>query len=211
MLTQLSKAFGGSVRLLVSKQGYKSVAWVIDSSYVIQHSIVPLLIEYPPLTTRMRLQLAFVVKALNGMTMAEYFDTINSKYEVRSSISPLFTSDSLPSYFAWWLGGFIEAEGSFSYRVAGNYTFSIAQLHDEYLIKAIRDYFGQSHLTVMAKPEKGGTLYEFTIGSLHGVVSVVTLCLPLLQGYKYVQLAEFTLKVKTQLRERFWTSEIANI
>lgn len=209
MLNLLATAFGGTVRSLTSEIG--TLAWVIDNSYVIRHSIIPLLTEYPPLTTRIRLQLAFVIKALNGMSMTEYFHTINNKYDARVDISPLFTPDCIPTYFAGWLAGFIEAEGSFSYRVAGNYTFSIAQLHDEYLVKAVRDYFGQTHLKVRTRPEKGGTLYEIAIGSLNGVESVITFCLPLLQGFKYVELAEFTLKVKTQLRQRFWTSNSINI
>lgn len=204
MLSQLAKAFGGTARYITNKQRYKSVVWVIDSSHVIKHSIVPLLTEYPPLTTRVRLQLAFVIKAIKGMTMTEYFDTINNKYDMRSTISPLFTPDNVPSYFAWWLGGFIEREGSFSYRVAGNYSFSIAQLHDEYLITAIRDFFEQYHLTVLKKVEKGGILYEFAIASRKGVESVIKLCIPLLQGYKYVQLAEFTIKMNSLSQSKLW-------
>lgn len=203
MLSLLAKAFGGTVR---TDMKTLTVAWVIDSSFVIRNTIVPLLTEFPPLTTRVRLQLAFVIKALNGMTMDEYFESRDSKYTDRPLISPLFTADTVPSYFATWLAGFIEAEGSFSCRTAGNYSFGVAQLHDAYLIQAIRDFFGQDHLKVMDKPEKGGRLFEISIGSLKGVESVITLCQPLLQGYKYVQLAEFTLKVKTQLRDRFWTS-----
>jgi hypothetical protein len=203
MLSLMAKTFGGTVR---TDMKTLMVLWVIDSSAVVRNSIVPLLTEFPPLTTRVRLQLAFVVKALNGMTMEEYFDSRDGKYADRPLISPLFTSDNLPSYFVSWLGGFIEAEGSFSARAQGNYTFSVAQLHDSYLIRAILSFFGQGHLKLMDKPEKGGRLYEISIGSLKGVESVITLCQPLLQGYKYVQLAEFTLKVKTQLRDRFWTS-----
>lgn len=203
MLSQLAKAFKGTVRTDMKNS---TVAWVIDTRFVIQNTIVPLLTEFPPLTTRIRLQLSFVVKALNGMTMDEYFESRESKYADRSLISPLFTSDNLPPYFACWLAGFIEAEGSFSCRVAGNYSFSVAQLHDAYLIQAIQSFFGQNHLKIMKKTEKGGELFEISIGSLKGVESVITLCLPLLQGYKYVQLAVFTLRVKTQLRNRFWTS-----
>jgi hypothetical protein len=210
MLTTLCNAFGGSVKLTTTPKGNSVVFWVINDSYTIRNVIIPMLTEYPPLTTRVHLQLAFVTKALGGITMDEYFNTIGDKYISRPSITPLFTVDKVPSYFSFWLGGFIEAEGSFSMRKAGNYTFSIAQLHDLYLIEAIRNYFNQDHIKIAAKQEKGGILYELAIGSLAGVESVIMLCLPLLQGYKYVQLAEFTLKVKTQLRDRFWKESDSN-
>lgn len=210
MLTTLCNAFGGSIKLTTTPKGNSVVFWVINDSYTIRNVIIPMLTEYPPLTTRVHLQLAFVTKALGGITMDEYFKTIGDKYIFRPSITPLFTTDKVPSYFSFWLGGFIEAEGSFSIRKPGNYTFSIAQLHDLYLIEAIRNYFNQDHIKIAAKQEKGGILYELAIGSLAGVESVIMLCLPLLQGYKYVQLAEFTLKVKTQLRDRFWKESDSN-
>lgn len=207
ILKQLSKAFGGSVRIINNKQ---FVAWIINSSYVIKNSIVPLLKEYPPLTTRIRLQLAYVIKALNGITINEYFNTVKNKYDTRLSIiNELNIKNNPPLYFKWWLGGFIEAKGSFSNRVADNYSFSIAQLHDKYLIEAIRDYFGQSHLIIIEKLSKNGTLYELSIGSLKGIELVIMLCYPLLQGYKFQQIYKFIIDlpkhVKTQFIQRLWT------
>lgn len=197
MLITLSNVFGGSVK--ISIKGNPTVAWVINDSYTIKNVIVPLMIEYPPLTTRMILQLEFVMKALKGMTMNQYFAARDNKYSTQTSLGQLVNISSLPSYFPFWLGGFIEAEGSFSMRVAGNFSFSIAQLHDLYLIEAIRHYFNVEHLKIAVKPSKNGTLYELSIGSLSGVESVISLCQPILQGYKYVQIAEFTLKVKTNM------------
>ena len=54
--------------------------------------------QYPPLTTRMHLQHAFLVRALAGMSIKEYMETRGVKYATRMSITPLFTT--VPSYFS---------------------------------------------------------------------------------------------------------------
>lgn len=166
------------------------------------------MITYPPLTSRMILQLKFIIKALNGMTIDEYFATINQKYDERPNLPHRVSLNNYPSYFGRWLAGFIEAEGSFSIRNSKNViTFSISQLYDLYLIEGIRNFYGQNHLKISAKVQKSGnTLYELSIGSLTGIKSVIKHCQPLLQGYKYVQLAEFVSKVNAleSLRELFW-------
>lgn len=160
---------------------------------VIRNSIIPLLMKYPPLTTRVHLQLQFVVRAINGMSIEEYLSTVKNKYSERASITPLFTLTSIPSYFPIWLAGFIEAEGCFSSRVAGNYSFSIAQNNDFYLIDAIRHFFEVTNLKIATKTVRstGNVYYELSIGSASGTGRVIDHCQPLLQGYKYHQLAEF--------------------
>jgi len=70
---------------------------VINDSNVIRNNILPLFATFPPLTTRMHLQLSFLIKALAGITMDEYFSLRDSKYSMRSSITPLFKS--IPVYF----------------------------------------------------------------------------------------------------------------
>lgn len=44
-----------------------------------------------------------------------------------------------------WLSGFIEAEGFFCIRGSGYHSFSIAQKHDDYLLKALHAYFKGSN------------------------------------------------------------------
>lgn len=154
----------------------------------------------------MRLQLIFFKKYFiasekGNISIEKYFSERNNKYNDRTSISPLFTTASLPIYFATWLAGFIEAEGSFSYRQSGQMSFSIAQNHDLYLLEGIRDFYEVNHLIIQTKRGKvsGIQLYELSIASRAGVSKVVDHCLPLLQGYKYVQLEKFPTMRKRDL------------
>lgn len=146
----------------------------------------------------MRLQFEFFKKYLLNPDIKQYFNERNNKYLYRDSIIPLIMPSTIPFYFKEWLAGFIEAEGSFSSRIQGNYSFSIAQNHDYYLIKAIRDYYSLSHLSISSKKGKisGYPFFEFSVGSAIGTGKVIDHCAPLLQGYKYVQLAEFVNKSK---------------
>lgn len=208
MLTKIGAIYGGKVKVVTLKSGSQYVQWVVNDSHIIRTVIVPLMTKYPPLTSRMIMQLNFVIKGLNGMTIEEYFATINQKYDQRSNLVHSVSSNNYPSYFGRWLAGFIEAEGSFSIRNSKNViTFSIGQLNDLYLIEAIRNFYGQNHLKISVKVQKSGnTFYELSIGSLAGILSVIKHCQPLLQGYKYVQLAKFVSKVNAleSIRELFW-------
>lgn len=159
-------------------------------------TILPLFSKYPPLTSRMYLQLQFFLLFFNDPNVDLYFKLRDSKYIDRDTISPLFKK--VPSYFSDWLGGFIESEGSFVNRSSGLSSFSIAQNHDYYLIEAIRDFYCVSHLKISTKI-KGSQypLYEVSIASLAGITRVISHCVPLLQGYKYIQLVEFSNKSKS--------------
>lgn len=212
MLTRIAKAYGGKVRVLTLKgTDSQFVQWTINDSHTIKTVIIPLLIQYPPLTSRLVLQLEFVIKALNGMTINEYFATINQKYNGRLNFVPPVSANKYPPYFEAWLAGFIEAEGSFSILNTKNViTFSIAQLYDLYLLESIRAFYGQHHLTISAKTQKSGKpLYELSMSSLAGITKVIKHCQPLLQGYKYVQLAEFVEKAPSlhNFRGLFWDNK----
>lgn len=195
MLCRIAKVYGGHVRRGVEKNS-SCVQWIVNDKKTFHRTIIPLLDQYLPLTSRMRLQYHFFKKFLLNPNVEQYFIERNQKYSNRESILPLFTK--VPSYFKEWLAGFIESKGSFSSRVQGNYLFSIAQNHDYYLIKAIRDYYGLHHLIIANKTGKvsGFPLYEFSVGSASGTGKVIDHCTNLLQGYKYYQLAVFVIKSK---------------
>lgn len=187
MLCAISSIYGGNVRRVL-KGGY--VIWTVNDKKTFTRTILPLFKKYPPLTSRMHLQLHFFLLFFNDPNLDLYFKHRNWKYIDRDKISPLFKK---ASYFSDWLAGFIEAEGCFSNGSSGTSTFSIAQNHDHYLIEAIRDFYDVSHLTIHKSIGKvsGYTLYTLQIRSLIGVSRVVNHCMPLLQGYKYLQLVEF--------------------
>lgn len=196
MLNLLASTYGGTVkRGKDNKTSY--VQWIINDQKTFLRTIIPLLNEYPPLTTRMRLQFEFFKKFILNHNIDLYFQERGLKYSNRESITPLFMSR--PSYFADWLAGFIESEGSFSNRKVGTSTFSIAKIFDRYLIEAIRDFYEVNHLAISEKLGKvsGYPLYEVSIGSAIGIHRVITHCAPLLQGFKYHQLAEFVVKSKS--------------
>ena len=195
MLCLLAATYGGTVRRgKDNKTSY--VQWIINDKKTFLRTIVPLLNTFPPLTTRMQLQFHFFKKFLLNPEVDLYFKERGLKYNGRESITPLFTT--IPTYFGDWLAGFIESEGSFSNRTNGLSTISIAQNHDRYLIEAIRDYYGVGHLTISAKSGKvsGSPLYEVSLASFVALDRVILHCAPLLQGYKYLQLAEFVIKSK---------------
>lgn len=190
MLCAIASIYGGNVRRVL-KGGY--VIWAVNDKKTFARTILPLFSKYPPLTSRMHLQFHFFLLFFNDPNVDLYFKLRDSKYIDRDKISPLFKKGSAPSYFSDWLGGFIESEGSFVNRSSGASSFSIAQNHDYYLIEAIRDFYGVSHLMISNKFEKvsGYPLYEISIASLSGLSRVINHCIPLLQGYKYHQLVEF--------------------
>ena len=145
----------------------------------------------------------FFKKFLLNPDIELYFKERNNKYLQRDNIIP-----GLPNYFKEWLAGFIESEGCFSHRVQGNYSFSIAQNHDYYLIEAIRNFYGLNHLKIFNKKGKfsQSPFYEFSVGSVAGTEKVIDHCTNLIQGYKYYQLAVFILKSKVfqdQVKELF--------
>lgn len=204
MLVYISTVYGGRVNIIDTNMG-QFVLWVINDANTIRSRIFTLFTAFPPLTTRMTLQFAFMVKSMMGMSIEEYLSTRGNKYETRTQISPLFSI--IPAYFPSWLSGFIEAEGSFAIRSGSiGFSFSIGQLNDLYLMQAILAYFGQSHLSVQIK--KGSSPFYFIeIANIKGVEKVVQHLIKYpLQGHKYYQLAIVMEKTKalSHLRHHFW-------
>lgn len=210
MLQLIASVYGGTVKV-ITQNNKQFVQWVINDTAIIRNSIIPLLTQYPPLTTRVHLQLAFVIRAIAGMSMEEYMNTRGDKYATRADITPLFTT--VPEYFPSWLSGFIEAEGSFAIRSGSvGFSFSISQTNDFYLIQTIRDYFGQTQLKVQTK--RGAMpLYFIEMGSINAMKLLLNhcICYPLL-GHKFYQLAvvmeiQLCPKALSHLRHNFYNRQ----
>ena len=199
ILNKISSVYGGYVKIIVNGT---FVQWVINDSKILRQQIVPLMTTYPPLTTRIQMQLAFLNRAIAGISVSDYIVQRGQKYDDQSNITPQFTT--VPDYFPSWVSGFMEAEGSFAIRSGSvGFSFSISQANDFYLIQAIRDFFGQSQLTVQVKK----AFYFLEIGNIKVMRQVVIHChkYPLL-GHKYYQLAVAINKSLSlsDLRFHFW-------
>lgn len=134
MLQQIAEVVGGTVR-----QDGNFIIWVENNREKIK-KILNILEKIPPLTTRLRAQIAFIHTCLKHNNVEEYIKTRDNKYDNRQQYKPK-GDIKLLDYWSAWLSGFIEAEGCFSIRKTGIKSFSIGQKYENYLIAEIKSYF----------------------------------------------------------------------
>jgi hypothetical protein len=134
MLNLIGSHIGGRVRIIGEN---KFVIWVVDNRKQIQ-KIIQIFIKYPPLTTRFRAQLAFMLECFEQNNVEWYLNARDKKY-LNYNVEILNIDNS---YFNEWLSGFIEAEGSFSIRTtSNNHSFSIGQNDDKIILDKIKNHF----------------------------------------------------------------------
>jgi hypothetical protein len=132
MLNLIKTHIGGNVKIVKNN---KFIIWVVNDRKQIQ-KIINIFKSYPPLTSRLRAQLAFMLECLKKNNVDLYLRTRNTKY-----LNPN-TGIINYNYFNAWLSGFIEAEGYFNIRKLTNkHSFSISQNNDKYLLEAIKNHF----------------------------------------------------------------------
>lgn len=89
---------------------------------------------FPPLTSRLTMQVSFFKKILKSQDRVEYFRTRDQKYSelerVQRNLKKIQV-ETLP-YFCSWFSGFVEAEGCFCVRKDGKKSFRIGQKNDLY-------------------------------------------------------------------------------
>lgn len=201
MLTFISKEIGGSVKLVNKKQELDAVLWVVNNKKDIIE-ICKIFDLYPPLTTRMALQLKFLKSCLLYPDVNLYLENRNSKFErmlvkdrYKLTGSKTNSVKITSSYFESWLSGFIEAEGCFCLRAGNNHSFSIGQKKDKFLIEMIKDYFNCSNNIRILKDD----FYLLEVYKKESLRKIVNHCLssknPLL-GAKAKSLALFLTKFK---------------
>src|SRR6266480_902592 len=167
MLNLISKDIGGRVRIVKDNE---FVIWVVDSRKSILN-IIKILDTYPPLTSRLRAQLKFMLECFKRNDVEWYLNSRNSKYLATTGRDTSVDIDY--SYFNEWLSGFIEAEGCFSIRQNNSHSFSIGQNDDKYLIDAIRNHFSIQSQT--RNPHKTFWLIEtYRVSTLHNIIKHCT-------------------------------------
>jgi hypothetical protein len=136
MLNLIEKFIGGSVRIIGIN---KFIIWVVNDKKKI-NNIIKIFNSYPPITSRLKAQLAFMLECFNKNNVEWYLNERNNKYNNFNIINQSYNIDYY--YFNEWLSGFIEAEGCFSIRkTSNNHSFSIGQNNDKYILEMIKTNF----------------------------------------------------------------------
>lgn len=184
MLQLLTKAVGGSVRIDKDKQGTALfVKWVVNDTERAKQ-LLKVFERYPPQTTRLQLQIKFLLECLEHNSVIKYLETRGKKYDTMQQ-ERLRTKTSEISDV--WLAGFTEAEGCFSYRTGQKIVgFSISQKNDRHLIEAIREKLGIVGSIVREQSKDQWTIETLSQFTVKGIISYYTR-VPLL-GEKRVSL-----------------------
>jgi cytochrome c oxidase subunit 1 len=134
LLNLIVHHIGGYVRIIDNN---KVVIWVVNNKKQI-HKIIKIFNYYPPLTFKLRAQLAFMLECINKNNIDWYLKERNNKYFINNNE----VININYNYFNEWLSGFIEAEGCFTIRNnSNNHSFSIEQYNEKYLLEAIKTHF----------------------------------------------------------------------
>jgi len=143
MLKLIQKVLKGFVRI---ERENKYVTWT-SSSKKNALELFKLLDKYPLLTSNKQCQFEFAKNCLERNSKEFVLKNRNYKY-IKQIDKIIYNNNNfiIPTYYKYWLSGFIEAEGCFSLkydkRRAKSYgQFSIGQNYDYYLIQSINKFF----------------------------------------------------------------------
>jgi hypothetical protein len=134
MLNLIKSKIGGNVKVIGDN---KFIIWVVNDRKQIKR-IIEIFVSYPPLTSRLRAQLAFMLECFQQNNVVWYLNVRNKKY-LNPNLDIVKINNN---YFNEWLSGFIEAEGCFLIKEkSNNHSFSISQNNDKYILEAIKNHF----------------------------------------------------------------------
>jgi hypothetical protein len=195
MLKNIQTHLGGSV---ICTKNTQVVVWAENTKETIRTVFLPIFDKYPPITSRLQCQLAFLKTCIAGLNVHTYLLTrtqkyLNQKWYILETEKNIKTYSN--KYLSIWLSGFIEAEGSFSIRKCKSIkTFSIGQNDDSYILKFIKEFFNAPNKVRKLKQKKdpSKSFYWLEIDSKINVLKVYSHCTqyPLL-GEKSIQLQNF--------------------
>lgn len=163
MLELLAQTIGGNVQW---KEGQPFIRWVENTKTRVL-TILAIYERFPPLTTRVALQLSFLKemhalsKNVVGRSLVNQYLALRSKkYEKRATLTTREVSWFLMQpHFKEWLSGFIEAGGCFCVRASKKTaSFSIGQKHDHDALSVISTYFAT---TATVRKRKSGVVNDF--------------------------------------------------
>ncbi len=142
MLTKIRECIGGRV-IIERKESY--VTWIATNHKDLAKVFV-VLAKYPLLTARKQCQLEFAKNCLLKRDLGNFNTDRDNKYKNKFLLLEDLSKRDLPSYFAPWLSGFIEAEGNFSliFNEKGHLrksAFTIGQNDELHILKGIKSYF----------------------------------------------------------------------
>jgi hypothetical protein len=184
MLNLIASHIGGNVRTVQNNQ---FVIWVVNDRKQI-NNIIKIFVSYPPLTSRLRAQLAFMLECFEQANVEWYLNARDKKYLItKTKILDITSGEN--SYFNEWLSGFIEAEGCFSIRTyANNHSFSIGQNDDKYIIEKIKSHFDIANQV----RKKGNKFWFIEVYRKSTLINIINHCIeyPLL-GEKILSFIKF--------------------
>lgn len=157
MLNKIKETIGGRV-LIERKESY--VTWIASNRNDLV-KVFAVLAKYPLLTARKQCQLEFAKNCLLKKDIANFLTDRDNKYKNKRLILEDLSTQELPSYFAPWLSGFVEAEGNFSlvFNEKGHLrksAFTIGQNDELHILKWIKSYFDIHAQILKDKPKKDG-------------------------------------------------------
>jgi hypothetical protein len=209
MLESIQRHIGGQkIREVRVKGGNNQIVWAASAKKDVAN-ILTILEKYPLLSSRKICQLEFLKRCLENPSVEYLLQTRGSRYDNQQQIIQQYNNNFiLPTYFASWLSGFIEAEGSFK---SPNNCLRIGVNHDWYILNAIKQYFNSHHTISLRKSGSKDTQQK-----MHRFIIAISSCpvlkyvikhfeqYPLL-GYKKVSYDDLVNKLKNSERARIST------
>lgn len=165
MLNLIRDTIGG--RILIERNN-KYVTWIASNKNDLV-KVLSILAKYPLLTARKQCQLDFAKNCLLKKDIKNFFINRNNKYNNKNLfLENLAKQDKLPTYFASWLSGFIEAEGNFNlvFNEKGllrKTSFSIGQNDEIHILNWIKLYFNSNNTILKDKPKKDGNFQYYRL------------------------------------------------
>lgn len=159
MLELVRKGIGGTIHYENNKKGNDQIVWAAISQKDVKN-ILAIFEKSPLLTSRKICQLEYLKQCMANRSWDFHLKTRDSKYDGQQGLIKNYNQRfEIPDYFAPWLSGFVEAEGSFRSTHA-LISFYICQNDDRYILDAIKIYF-DSHNKLSLHKDLRKNAYQY--------------------------------------------------